>query len=122
MRKLGDPATSTLQFPDTFNRPSTPLNGFFPNNRDGTFTQILSGYPVYDGVRRIAPSRADYNNAGFLDLFIAVGDAVPEKSLLYQNNGNDNRRMKVKLDGRASNRSRIGARARMHATINGRTF
>ena len=100
---------------------NTP-NGLFHNNRDGTFTQILTGSPVWDGGRRYAPSWTDYDNDGFLDLFIAVGDAVPERNLLYRNNGNTNHWLKVKLDGRASNRSGIGARVRAHATINGQTF
>jgi len=98
------------------------LNGLFHNNRDGTFTQILTGSPVHDAGRRAAPSWTDYDNDGFLDLFIAVGNAVAERNLLYRNNGNTNHWLKVKLDGRASNRSGIGARVRAQATINGQTF
>ncbi|MCX6923375.1 MAG: ASPIC/UnbV domain-containing protein [Verrucomicrobia bacterium] len=41
---------------------------------------------------------------------------------LYRNNGNTNHWLKVKLDGRASNRSGIHARVRAQATINGQTF
>ena len=48
--------------------------------------------------------------------------AVPERNLLYRNNGNTNHWLKVKLDGRASNRSGIGAKVRAQATINGQTF
>ena len=98
------------------------VNGLFRNNRDGTFTQILTGSPVYDGDRAWAPAWADYDNDGFLDLFIAAGDGLPRRNLLYRNNGNTNHWLKVKLDGRASNRSGIGARVRAQATINGRTF
>jgi hypothetical protein len=98
---------------------SATNNGLFHNNRDGTFTQILSGSPVHDLGRRVTPSWIDYNNDGFLDLFIAAGDTVAERNLLYRNNGNTNHWLKVKLDGRASNRSGIGARVRAQATING---
>ncbi len=101
---------------------TTAPNGLFHNNRDGTFTQILTGSPVYDSGRRYAPSWTDYNNDGFLDLFIAVGNAVPERNLLYRNNGNTNHWLKVKLDGRASNRSGIGAKVRVNATIAGTNF
>ena len=100
----------------------TFLNGMFHNNRDGTFTQILTGSPVNDGGRPVAASWTDYDNDGFLDLFIAAGNAVPERNLLYRNNGNTNHWLKVKLDGRASNRSGIGAKVRAQATINGQTF
>jgi len=103
---------------DTTNTP----NGLLHNNRDGTFTQILNGSPVWDAGRRMAPSWTDYNNDGFLDLFIAVGDGQPERNLLYRNNGNTNHWLKVKLDGRASNRSGIGAKVRAQASINGQTF
>jgi len=103
---------------EDISQPNAP-NGLFHNNRDGTFTQILTGSPIYDSGRRCAPSWTDYNNDGFLDLFIAVGNAVPERNLLYRNNGNTNHWLKVKLDGRASNRSGIHARVRAQATING---
>jgi hypothetical protein len=109
-------------FPSAYWLPTNTPNGLFHNNRDGTFTQILTGSPVYDGGRRYAPSWTDYDNDGFLDLFIAVGDAVPERNLLYRNNGNTNHWLKVKLDGRASNRSGIGARVRVNATIAGTNF
>ncbi|HEY5909722.1 MAG TPA: CRTAC1 family protein [Verrucomicrobiae bacterium] len=97
-------------------------NGLFHNNRNGTFTQVLTGSPVWDADRRIFCNWADYNNDGFLDLFIAVGDGVPQRNRLYRNNGNTNHWLKVKLDGRASNRSGIGAKVRLQATINGQTF
>ena len=98
------------------------LNGFFQNNRDGTFTQVLTGSPVWDLENAWAPVWVDYDNDGFLDLFVAVGDGAPQKNRLYHNNGNANHWLKVKLDGRASNRSGIGARVRAEATISGQTF
>ena len=94
----------------------------FRNNRDGTFTQILTGSFIYDSDRVCSPSWADYNNDGFLDLFIAAGDALPRINYLYHNNGNSNHWLKVKLEGRASNRSSIGAKVRAQATANGQTF
>jgi enediyne biosynthesis protein E4 len=98
------------------------IDGMFHNNRDGTFTQVLTGSLVYDGGRQIFPSWVDYNNDGFLDLFIPRGNAEPQSNLLYRNNGNTNHWLKVKLDGRASNRSGIHARVRVQATIDGQTF
>jgi hypothetical protein len=43
-------------------------------------------------------------------------------NLLYRNNGNSNAWLKVKLVGTVSNRSAIGAKVRVHATIGGKTF
>ena len=44
------------------------------------------------------------------------------RNSLFRHNGNTNHWLKVKLDGRASNRSGIGAKIRVLATIGGRTF
>jgi hypothetical protein len=65
----------------------------------------------------------DYNNDGFLDLVIAHcknnnAQGEPTNSL-YQNTGNENHWIKLKLEGTVSNRSAIGAKVRIKATING---
>src|SRR5438552_18836701 len=62
----------------------------------------------------------DYNNDGFLDLFVAGG--YSGKNLLYHNNGNSNAWLEVKCVGTVSNRSAIGAKVRAQATTGGRTF
>ena len=62
----------------------------------------------------------DYNNDGFLDLFVSAGVDTSTTSLLYLNNGNSNAWSEVKLVGVASNRSAIGAKVRVHATIRGK--
>ncbi len=60
-------------------------------------------------------SIADYNNDGFLDIF------VPEYyqgsgGELYRNNGNNNNWVKFELEGRYSNRDAIGARLILEAS------
>jgi len=97
-------------------------NQLFHNNGDGTFTQDLNGSPANDGgsgVLYLAPSWMDYDNDGFLDLFVAGGSG---KSLLYHNNRNTNGWLEVKCVGTASNRAAIGAKVRARATIAGKTF
>jgi hypothetical protein len=99
-------------------------NQLFHNNGDGTFTQILSGSPVNDGgagTYYLAPSWVDYDNDGFLDLFVAGGSGGSGKNLLYHNNGNTNGWLEVKCVGIASNRAAIGAKVRVLATIGGKT-
>ncbi len=95
----------------------------FHNNRDGTFTRITTGSPAHDGGRAIAVAWGDYDNDGFLDLYIACGDGSPQRNLFYRNNGpgngNTNRWLKVKLTGQASNRMGIGAKIKVLATIGG---
>jgi hypothetical protein len=60
---------------------------------------------------------ADYNNDGTLDLFVARR-AWPNH--LYQNNGNGNHWLKIRLKGTASNSHAIGARIYARALMDGK--
>lgn len=66
---------------------------------------------------------SDYNNDGFLDLAIATckngNNSSQPDNLLYQNNGNQNNWLKIKLEGNTSNRAAIGAKVRVKAMVNG---
>jgi hypothetical protein len=100
-------------------------NMLFRNNGDGTFTQILSGAPVNETNSLVYCNSCgwvDYDNDGFLDLFVTRGFGTGISNLLYHNDGNSNGWLKVKLEGKASNRSAIGAKVHVHATIGGKTF
>jgi len=105
-------------------------NALFRNNGDGTFTKITSGPEVSGsgpGIVCNAVSWVDYDNDGFLDLFVGMfSDDLAVQSLgqnlLYHNNGNSNAWLEVKLIGTVDNRSAIGAKIRAHATIGGKTF
>ncbi len=98
----------------------------FHNRGDGTFESTGTGSLLSQGTRRVGPAWADYDNDGFLDLFVACGDAVPNLNQLYRNNlpavGNTNHWLKVKLTGKASNQSAIGAKVRVKATMGGRSL
>ena len=89
------------------------------NNGDGTFTTVDVGSPSHDSTdfSRIGIGWADYDNDGFLDLSVACRGAP---NLFFHNNGNNNHWLKVKLTGTASNRSAIGAKVRVKASIRGR--
>jgi enediyne biosynthesis protein E4 len=99
-------------------------NSLLVNQGDGTFLSVDVGSPVRDGAETFCAVWGDYDNDGFLDLFLTCGEVVPRHNLLYRNNlqstGNQNHWLKVQLDGRASNRSGIGAVLRLQATIAGR--
>jgi len=92
-------------------------NLLYHNNGDGTFSKVTSGSVVNDGGRSWSAAWGDYDNDGFLDLFVANrGD---ENNFLYRNNGNTNHWLKVKLIGTRSNRSGIGAKVRVKAVVGG---
>ena len=81
----------------------------------------LTGSLANDQGHSIACAWADYDNDGFLDLFVANDPnfdglpIIPEINFLYRNNGNSNRWLKVRLVGTVSNRAGIGAKVRVKA-------
>jgi VCBS repeat protein/ASPIC/UnbV protein len=103
-------------------------NGLFHNNGDGTFTQVLDGDLVNDGrpgVTCRGCSWVDYDNDGFLDLFFTTNpdsDSSQKSHNLYHNDGNSNAWLEVKCIGTVANRSAIGTKVRVKATIGGKSF
>jgi hypothetical protein len=91
-------------------------NSLYHNNGDGTFNKITTGSLVNDGGKSAGCAWADYDNDGFLDLFVANWQGSGP-NFLYRNNGNTNHWLKVKCVGTASNRAGIGAKVRVRATI-----
>jgi enediyne biosynthesis protein E4 len=99
-------------------------NRLYHNNGDGTFTRVLSGPIVSDGGTSQSGSWGDYDRNGFLDLFVStsVNSGSPPRHHLYHNDGNSNAWIEVKCVGTRSNRSAIGAKVRVKATIGSKTF
>lgn len=96
-------------------------NRLFRNLGDGNFQEILTGSPVNDSASLSQSAAwADYDGDGFLDLLVANTSSIP--NFLYHNDGNSNGWLEAKLVGTASNRSGVGARVRVKATIGGKTF
>src|SRR5262249_54568705 len=92
-------------------------NYLYHNDGNGGFTRILTGSPSNDKGPAYGCAWADYDNDGFLDLFVTRGGQSVSTNLLYHNNGNSNAWLKVRLVGLASNRSAIGAKIRVKATL-----
>jgi hypothetical protein len=94
-------------------------NQLWHNNGDGTFTEITAGTLVTEQGNSQGAAWGDYDNDGFMDLFVANGNG---RNFLYHNSGSSNHWLKVSLKGTTSNGSAIGAKVKVQATINGRTF
>lgn len=103
--------------------PGATLGGFlYHNDGRGGFTKVTEG-PVATDLTTGASGAGwvDYDNDGFLDLFVTQGaySLTGEANLLYHNNGNDHSWLSVKLVGTISNRSAIGAKVRVKAFYRG---
>src|SRR5439155_20474239 len=105
------------------NRDGTPGQHslLYHNNGDGTFTRITAG-PIAELINTAGGCAwGDYDNDGFLDLFVStLGNFPGESNALFHNHGNSNHWLKVKCEGTTSNRSGIGAKVRVKATLNGK--
>ena len=89
-----------------------PTNNFlYHNNGDGTFAKIISGSIATDVGNSRSSAWGDYDNDGFLDLFVA--NTSNPNDYLYRNNGNGNSWIKIRCVGTLSNRSGIGAKVRV---------
>jgi hypothetical protein len=103
--------------PNAFN------DALYRNNGDGTFTRITRGSLVNDLGEGAGCAWGDFNHDGFLDLYVSnFQNQNPEKNGFYINNGNANHWLEIKCVGRISNRSAIGAKVRVRATIGGKQF
>ncbi len=64
-------------------------NFLYVNNGNGTFSKnSTAGPPVTDKEYTATVGWGDYNNDGFVDLFVKNGYAVKQANSLYANNGN----------------------------------
>jgi hypothetical protein len=96
-------------------------NFLYDNNGDGTFTRVLTGDIVGDGGRSNGATWIDYNNDGFLDMYVPNGQVPDQSNFLYRNNGlSGNNWINIKCVGLSSNTSAIGTRIKAKATSRGR--
>jgi len=96
---------------------SSGNNYLYHNNGDGTFLTMTEATLLKDNNQAISGTWADYDNDGFLDLFVARAQGL--NNLLFHNEGNSNGWINIKLTGAVSNSSAIGARVKVNAIING---
>jgi PKD repeat protein len=93
------------------------------NNGDGTFTQKHE-FDINNNAGGTGVTGAcfgDYDNDGFIDLLVADANGGGNPAI-FHNNGNDNHWINIACEGTISNRSAIGARVKVKATIGGKSF
>ena len=82
-------------------------NRLYQNNGDGTFNEIGAAAGVNDNTTGSGVTAGDYDGAGDLDL--QFGRNFPSSNLPYNNDGNSNHWLHVKLIGTISNQDGLGA-------------
>ena len=88
-------------------------NAYYVNNGDLTFTEnaALAGIDALTSGMGDAAATGDFNNDGFMDLFLVNGyDMSTGPYILLENNGNGNNWLKIRLQGTTSNSSALGAK------------
>ena len=99
------------------------VNFLYQNDGQGHFTRDSESIENLSTPCSYGAAWGDLNNDGFLDLGIATcknsSNSPLEANQLFLNTGNCNRWLKVKLTGTQSNRSAIGAKIWVTATIGG---
>lgn len=91
---------------------------FYKNVGDGKFIQPNDIGFVGDTVRSFSNAVGDFNNDGFPD--IAVNNLAPFNSMLWKNSTNNNKWLKIQLEGKISNRDGIGTLIETY--INGQKY
>ncbi len=92
-------------------------NAMFRNQGDGTFLEDSSANNMDDAGRGRNAALADFDDNGFMDVFIGNFGEPP---LLMHNPGNTNNWLKVTVEGTESNRDGIGTR--LYLEVGGRTL
>ena len=88
------------------------VNRFY-ENQNGQFQDIADSIGLADSSNGMGAVWADFNRDGFLDIYLVNGDSAPNR--LFQNPGNSNNSIFLKLEGTTSNRQGIGAKVWLHA-------
>jgi enediyne biosynthesis protein E4 len=96
-------------------------DALYRNNGDGTFSRHGRGSLVNDQGEGAAAAWGDFDRDGFPDLFITNFQNTGARSnYLYHASGNSNAWLNIRLTGRISNRSAIGTKIRVLASIAGK--
>ncbi len=105
----------------------TPVVNFLYKNlrmESGTvaFERVGKGLPATETGYAFGIAWGDYDRDGDLDLFLAKTWSENENNALFNNeNANGNHWLEIRVVGVQSNRTGIGARIRVKATINGQS-
>jgi enediyne biosynthesis protein E4 len=106
---------------NAFSTTTLQLNFLYLNNGNGSFIRVGNTSPATDLDWSYGCAFGDYDNDGFEDLAVATVrfSGTDRNDLLYHNDGNSNCWITMRLTGAIANKSAIGTKVRVKATING---
>ena len=102
-------------------RTSQWKNYVFLNDGSGGFTKVTTGSLVEDLGWNYGVALGDYDKDGDLDIAMAGCYSASDYNRLYRNETQGNKWIEIKLTGVTTNKSAIGSKVRIKATINGRS-
>ncbi|MFA6468049.1 MAG: FG-GAP-like repeat-containing protein [Bacteroidota bacterium] len=108
-----------LMVTNAFSGSVAAKNFLYLNNGNGTFENVDTGIVANDPGWSYGVAFGDYDRDGDLDIATGNCFGANQNNSLYRNEGNGNAWITVKSVGTVSNRSAIGAKVRVKATING---
>lgn len=111
-----------LMVTNAFSGSAQTKNFLFLNNGDGSFVKVDTGIVSNDPGWSYGVAFGDYDRDGDLDIATGNCFGASQNNALYRNEGNGNKWLTVKAVGKVSNFSAIGAKVKVKATINGKTF
>ncbi len=94
-------------------------NSLFMNDGNGNFTKDTSSSLAIHQGNTFGCAFGDYNNDGWLDVILANTLNENQSNSLFKNTGSGNNWIKIRCAGDSSNKSAVGAKVRLRATING---
>ena len=97
-------------------------NFVYINDGDGNFTQDTNSALANQLGYTFGAAFGDYDNDGWLDIFLANTLDENQSNSLYHNTGSGNNWIKINCVGTDSNKSAVGAKVKVKATINGNTL
>jgi hypothetical protein len=100
-------------------RDNNQADRYYRNDGGGTFTSVTTGAFVTTARSGYAAAAGDYDRDGDLDLFVPTARAEGPSVLWRNDLANGHHWLELELRGTASNRSGVGAKVRLYATISG---
>ncbi len=100
-------------------RDNNQVDRYYRNEGNGTFTSVTTGAFVTTARSNYAAAAADYDQDGDLDLFVPTARSEGPSVLWRNDLANGHHWLELVLVGTASNRSAIGAKVRVRATLAG---